>query len=81
MKCVRDTGWPNFKYSTWKKRCDEYAKKFGKFKYPYNRRARTCERALNMIEIKTRGNRDKRKIYWNTKYRILSRSYEWITSF
>lgn len=72
MKCVRDTGWPNFKYSVWKKQCDDEDEKSN---YLYSRRARTCERALNMIEIKTRGNKDKRKIYWKTKHRILSRSY------
>lgn len=77
MKCVRDTtGWSNFKDSIWAIQCDKYAKKYGKAISPYHRRARTCARALNMIKIKSRGDRNKRKIYWNTTHRILSRFYD-----
>lgn len=75
MKCVRKNDWHNFKYSTWKKQCKEYDKKYRKLHTLYSRRARTCEYALHMIEVKTRGNKNKRKIYWNTKHRILSRIY------
>ena len=70
MKCVRDTGWSNFTWVDWNKRCKEHLKKYGKKDSPYSRRWKTCTHFMEKLDNITRC-KESRKIYWSMKYRIL----------